>query len=451
MVDEERSKHERNGPAGPPAGRFDPAAQSLADALRVSFRLLTVIMAALFVAFLCSGITCINPDEVGIKRTFGRVVGTADEGLTYTWPFPVGEIEKIRTSIKTLRLEDFWMHETPEDKARPLGERAPPPLGLRPGWDGALLTGDRNLLHVRLTCTYRVGDVKVYREFFGERGDREYEPEKPALRSVLCSAVIHASADKTAAGIYGSLHAFAREVQQEAQRQLDEMTGVANTIIIETINPEGLSWPLQARSAYRAVQEAVQERQEKRDEAVAEARRILTEVAPNYAEFVGEPWQVAERGAARSGSDKAEYDLIGQYERARKGATPADRAEADGLLERIDKVLTSSTTEGEVKRIIDEADTRRFVVKERVEQRAKAFEEMLPGFRKTPQFLLERQWAETLEEILGSPTVEKVILSVREGRVVIRTGQDPAIARNILRRRLKKAEDQKKARKGKTK
>ena len=437
MVDADSQEPERAEAHVPE--RLDPAGKSLADALRVSFRLLTFIMAGLFVLFLGSGTTCIGPDEVGIKKTFGRVVGVAEEGLTYTWPFPVGEIDKVQISIKTLRIDDFWMHETPEDKTMRLSERSVPRVGLRPGWDGALLTGDRNLLHVGLGCTYRVGDALVYRECFGAGTDAKGPPEAETIRSVVCSAVIHASADKTAAGLYNNLDAFVRDVERDAQRQLDELTGTAGTIVIEAISPEESSWPLGARSAYRAVQEAVQQGQQKRNKAISDARETLTEVASNYTEFVGSPW---EAGAGRPDPDAppdAKYNLIRQYEQA--GADD----EAAGILKQINELLGSGATKGQASQIIAEADAQRFVTVQRVERRARAFEELLPGFRKTPQLLLERQWAETLEEVLGSRTVEKIVLSVRNGRVIIRTGQDPGIARSILRERLRNTKEQEKA------
>ena len=65
-------------------GEMDPATKSLADALRVSFRVLTVIMVFVVIAFLLTGLKSIEAQEVAVKKVFGKIVGTAEQGLAYT-------------------------------------------------------------------------------------------------------------------------------------------------------------------------------------------------------------------------------------------------------------------------------------------------------------------------------------------------------------------------------
>ncbi len=463
---------------------LDAAGQSLADALRVSFRLLSFIMILLFVGFLGSGITCINPQEVGIKKTFGRVVGVAEQGLTYTWPFPIGEIEKVRIDEKQLEVVDFWMHETPQDKTKDLSERAPSKMGLRPGWDGALLTGDRYLLHVHLTCNYRIVDAIAFKEIVGS----DPEAEAELVRSAVCSAVIHAAADRTAESIMGDHLSFTLAVKERAQQQLSDALGIrekctrllegmlddaaqaprtveelrllavadrdkriealsgraedkaalaellATTrtgagILISNISMRPPSWPLQARAAYQAAQRAVQEQEQTVNKAKADARGTLTDAAGQsyIALVVDSSGDIKEQSANDGG-------WIGLYEKARRDGRDA---EAATLLEKIDAELDGEATAGEARRILDKAESDKTATIQRVRQDVEAFEQLLPGFRKTPQFLLERKWAETLEEILSSPTNEKIVVEVRGDTVVIRTRQDPRIAKELLRQQLK--------------
>ena len=462
---------------------LDAAGQSLADALRVSFRLLTFIMVLLFVGFLCSGITCINPQEVGIKKTFGRIVGVAEQGLTYTWPFPIGEIEKVRIDEKQLEVEDFWMHETAQDKTKDLSERAPSKQGIRPGWDGALLTGDRYLLHVHLTCNYRIADALAFKEIVGS----DPEVEKEFLRSAVCSAVIHAAANRTAESIMGDHLSFTLAVKEQAQRQLSDTLGIREQcvrllegmlgdadgagrtwkelrlltaaergeridalpgraedkvalaeliatrqtgagILISNISMRPPSWPLQARAAYQTAQRAVQQQEQAVNKAKADARGTLTDAAgQSHVALVVD-------SSGESKTTDADGGWIGRYEKARNEGRDAEAAE---LLEKIDTQLGSEATAGEAKRILDEAESDKTATIQRVRQDVEAFEQLLPGFRKTPTFLLERKWAETLQEILSAPTNEKIVVEVRGETVVIRTKQDPRIAKEILRERLK--------------
>jgi len=487
MVDEHGHSHAQSHGHDPgdvsEIEALDAAGQSLADALRVSFRLLTFIMVLLFVGFLCSGITCINPQEVGIKKTFGRVVGVAEQGLTYTWPFPIGEIEKIAINEKQLEVEDFWMHETPQDKTKDLSERAPSKQGLRPGWDGALLTGDRYLLHVHLTCNYRIADALAFKEIVGS----DPEAEAELIRSAVCSGVIHAAADRTAEGIMGDHLSFTLAVKERAQRQLSDALGIREQsvrllesmlggadaagrtwkelrllpaaergeriaalpgraddkavladllatnktgagILISNISMRPPTWPLLARAAYENAQRAVQQQQQTINKARADARGTLTDAAgKSYIALVVDT----------SGEDKktgGDGGWIGRYEKARSAGRDA---EAEQLLERIDAQLDSQSTAGEARGILDAAESDKTATIQGVRQDVEAFEQLLPGFRKTPKFLLERKWAETLEEILSAPTNEKIVVEVRGDTVVIRTKQDPRVAKDILRARLK--------------
>ena len=102
----------------------DPASRSLADALRVSFALLTFIMVVVALFYLGTGVATIEPHQAGIKKVFGKRVGpVAREGLAYTWPFPIGEIELVSIKEQKLSIDDFWLHETPEDKTKELSAR----------------------------------------------------------------------------------------------------------------------------------------------------------------------------------------------------------------------------------------------------------------------------------------------------------------------------------------
>src|SRR6185436_8575531 len=78
------------------ADEFDPANQSLADALRKSFHVLKFLMLVLVVLYFLSGFFTVNPSEVGLKLRYGRVVGTGaatenpvlGPGWHWSWPYP---------------------------------------------------------------------------------------------------------------------------------------------------------------------------------------------------------------------------------------------------------------------------------------------------------------------------------------------------------------------------
>ncbi|MHC4294144.1 MAG: SPFH domain-containing protein [Planctomycetota bacterium] len=414
--------------------RTDPASQSLADALRVSFRVLTVIMIFVVIAFLLSGFKSIEPQQVGIKMVFGHVVGTAEQGLAYTWPFPVGRIDLVDTSERTLSVEDFWMHETPSEKLSPLHQRGASILGLRPGYDGALLTGDRNLLHVKMVCKYVVQGTKGALVL-----KRNIDDLEETIRSLVCKAAILAAARRTADGIQRSEKGvFSEEVRREAQRRLNQLTRLEGrtyeSVRINTIIMEQSTWPLLALPAYLKAQKAISEQAELRNQAIADARKILNEAAgANHAILVGRPEELVgdEELPAKKESTELTYDLIGQY------TDQIDPARGGQILRQIDEVLIGPAIGGLASEIIAEARAYRTQVIQEAESRAKRFDDLLEEFEKTPQFMLERHWADVREEILNSPTIEKFYITLGDGKTVLRISRDPEVRKEIQREILK--------------
>ena len=105
----------------PPAAGDDEMAvanRSLADALRLSFRLLSLIMIGAMVWLLLTGMASVQPEERAVRMLFGRILGEGDErvlgeGLKWSWPEPIGRVLRISTEQRSLAIDDFWMFERP--------------------------------------------------------------------------------------------------------------------------------------------------------------------------------------------------------------------------------------------------------------------------------------------------------------------------------------------------
>jgi len=437
--------HGAGGEAGPPPR--DPAAASLAAALRTSFVLLGVAMVAAVLAFLQTGLVSVAPGQTAIRTMFGRVVGTTRSGLAINLPRPIGRIDLVPVGERTVQVGDFWMFEKPEDRLKSLDKREVPRGGLRPGWDGALLTGDRNLLHVRLDCTYRIGrsgssleadePVLLYWRNVPRSPDGAMPDPNELMRSALATAALRAAATRTADALQREPKGLEQAVLRLAQERLDEL---AAGIVLRTVKVVASTWPLRTRADYLQATAASSEAEKLRNTAVGEARRRLEAAAgPAYVKLVGSGDDViAGRGGAGGGEPNADYDLIGRYDAAvRRGDAPA----AATLLERIDNVLVSGSTVGEASRIIAEAQGYRTAAVEVVKQRVRRFQELLPAYEKAPDFVTRRLWAEAREEILSSPQAEKHYIPPGDGKTVLRIDRDPEIVRQIRRAMLEKPKD----------
>jgi len=412
--------------------QMDPAQQQLARALRSSFRLLSFLMILVLILFAVSEVTSIGPNEVGIVYRFGRIQDdVVEEGLAYAWPFMIGRVEKIDTSQKEIEINDFWIFEKPEDRTKPLLERTAPIEGLRPGYDGALLTGDQSLYHVRLRCEYQIrsGNDRLDERIHPAIQYKLNVTDAPEMiRSAICSAAIRAAGHRTIDDLYGNRGNFAEEVTKLAQKRIDDLLSGMSIVNVSVTNA---TWPLQTLGDFAAAEAAKRKNKEVTDAARGHAVKILQRVAgATYEYLVGDPIDRKEQDPAKKRAKKP-YDLIGQYAKARASGDGGDNDESEAILAQIDKVL--SRTKGIARKLIGDADTKNTEFTQGARSRHKRFTELLPKYKENPEFMLAAEWSKVLAEIFASPTVEVVIVGAGDRKVVIHTKQDPDTVARIVR------------------
>jgi regulator of protease activity HflC (stomatin/prohibitin superfamily) len=493
-------------PAPPPAvdREQEAANRSLANALRWSLRLLTAIMIVVGVMFLLSGLRTIEPQQVGVIQVFGRLVGVARQGLTFTWPYPVGEVRVVDINEKSVRIEDFWMHETAKDKATPLSERTAMSEGLRPGWDGALFTGDRNLLHVRLKCRYRVQDAARYLRQVQETDVREQTVLRELVRSLADRAAIHAAATRTADVIYtAGREAFGNEVAERTQRQINLVTAdrrrlegllsalrglgeqrtrtvrravregrftaaltrledvlaavddpaaaerlrrraadvLAEAVRIVKVEVNQASWPLQARGAYEEAQRASSENRTRISQADASARETLRSAAgDNYATLVGQSSELRRPGAADAPAGGDPNADL--IDQYDLARRRGDLERARRLLARIYDVLLDEKTTGEAYQIIRAAEAERVASNEPLKAWHRRFRLLLPKYRQAPATFVALYWLQAAGDVLNADTNEAYMGNPRGKRYLVQIRRPPQIVERIRRATLKARQEQ---------
>jgi len=204
--------------APPPASPLEDAgAQALSEALRSSFKIVKFLMVALVVAFFASGIFTVKPNQIAVKLRFGEPVGAGVErllkpGLHWKFPYPIDEIVFVPVGeSRTVTSTAGWYYLTPEQEAA--GGEPEKQESLRPGVDGYTLTGDGNIIHARVSLSYRITDPVNYE--FG------FVNTTNLLQHVLDNALIHASARFTANdALYGATKLAFQEAVLERVKQL---------------------------------------------------------------------------------------------------------------------------------------------------------------------------------------------------------------------------------------
>ncbi len=138
-----------------PAAESDgPVAQSIA----IGFRVLSVAIALLAVAWIASNWRQVPPDSQAVVLRFGRIVGVQGAGLALSWPRPAGRIELVPGADRLLTLRTATT-------ARPAGLQDvftdASDVSIPEG-AGSYLTGDGGVVLLSATIAYRVADGAAY-------------------------------------------------------------------------------------------------------------------------------------------------------------------------------------------------------------------------------------------------------------------------------------------------
>ena len=493
-----------DGPTG--GAEMQAANRSLADALRVSFGLLAVLMVVLLAALLLTGLRTVQSNQRGVKLVFGRIVGEGDarvlgEGLHWSWPEPIGRVLTVATDEQKLEMNDFWLFVAPGDAAKPLSDLRPASEGLRPLLDGALLTGDRYLLHAKFVVLYRCGvaqmkdeagiplrgqgrpDATAVLNYFlnvARPEERRPPPTKPdpkmedvqpavareLVRTAVANAAIRTAAGRTLDSIYtGDKDAFIDAIIRQAQKMLEETMHAG--IFISRIELPEVAVPLRARGAFNAVNEARQAWESQISQAKSDAVTQIQGAAGEASSLlVGdvvsgigattapagrpeadelkavEPVKLVQRWVAAQGGDDASaalalrrqiehYGLLNLYAHARENKDP----DAEVILAEINRLLNGDEAGGDVATILGQAKSYETTIRQTVAARADEFNRLVDKYEATPRMMIERLWAQTKEDVLSRPNVEKFYVS-RTERLVLQINRDPEQRRKMLLRAL---------------
>ena len=133
----------------------------------VATTLIVVVIAAFWLA---SGVYQVAPDEQAAVQVFGKFRTISDPGLSWNWPAPIGNVQKESVT---------------QNKTMELGFRSN--QGIDIPVESLMITGDLNIVDVKMAVQYRIGDLRAF--LFqvddpgdADRGGREGKPDGRTLR-----------------------------------------------------------------------------------------------------------------------------------------------------------------------------------------------------------------------------------------------------------------------------
>ena len=421
------------------APTIDPAQQSLADALKVSFWLLRGLMIALVVIYVCfSGMYQVAENEAAVVTRFGRIIGADDgtsaekePGFHFGLPFPIQEVLRVPTSERTLRVDRQFVYQDPGDSAQ--AKMGP----LNPELDGSLITGDANLVHARFVITYRVDDPT---DFIVNVGDLTQSDALVfnAVQQAVVHAVASVPADDVIAGRPNHPDDPDHDIKTKAQRTLDELNIGVKLSAVTIERPE---MPAMVRDAY----ELVSQSEAVRGRLVNEAQRERTKLLGEAAGKAALPVDGQAGPLVRLIKDYELATALDDPQRITAAAQPLAAALRSLRLEAADVDTPAIDIGGEVARIINEAQIARTNVTEGIDTDVQTVQELKAAFDHNPDFFKQAMWQDAARDIFTEDSGIEVFYAPSGDAMQLIINRDPRIASEKQRReldeRLEKAKD----------
>lgn len=379
----------------------DPGVKALTESLTVGFRFLKYVMIALLAAFALSGVYWVNEGDVVIHSRFGRILGekgaevVTPGGPYFALPSPIDKVVVIPTTLQDVAVDKaFWFWEAQEDKDKPLEQRRIA-WTLQPGWDGSLLTGDKNLVHGRWRVTYQV--IQGRRDSRGVQAARLFavnvgsvDEAGRLVRTVAEQAIVQV-VGHTRVGDFVRGKIDNTLIAEYIQKVLD---GLHTGISIAAVSQQAYTVPLAVLPDFQAVNKAQSEKALKIEEAERSRSMRLNMVAG-------------------SGFPKL-LEAIDAYERSRG---EGNRGEIEAADARIGRVLTSPDVGGSIAEIIGSAKAYRTQAVQFVKGAADRFSRLAGEHKANPRILENRLLQDTLEQVL-SGDAKKIYLPPRDHKTI---------------------------------
>ncbi len=395
---------------------LDAANQSLADALRSSFRILKGIMCVLVVLYLFSNVRCIDQHEQALVLTFGRLQEEVrDPGLMWAWPFPVDEVVTLpamESNEILVRTHTFRRRKNEQGKSLDHLVRNDM-QGLNPVYDGALLTADRGLVHIEWLVQYKIDAVDQYVRKYrgaGEIASHGIGAADELITKIVETVAIHVASEMNADDL---VRKDTDRATSEVKHRINELLDTLETgISVHGVEMSEYTVPIQVRRAFVNAQMAQESRTARIQDARREESRLLSDTA----------------GAAYT-------QVLALLDRLDAVGDDADERRA--IEEALDYELTNRV-EGHAGEMIRNAGAYYAVTVGEMESDIRLYRSYLPEYQRNPSLLIARLWEETKQAIFDRPGVRKIYRPTALGEVRIKIGRDAEQVRKDEEERMRK-------------
>lgn len=381
---------------------LDPATKSLADAMKITYRLVQVAMVGLVGLYALSGFQSVQEGEEGIRLTLGAATATKlPPGFQMSLPAPLGELVRVQTSPQQMAMKtEFWPGVPPSMIDKPASELKSMAQGkVDPERDGSVMTADGNIGHVKVSMTYVRRDANEWAEHILDAATDPNSERNIVTAAVKRGIVIASSTmsidelmkDLPDEGRPGQFVGLASRARVLAQQSLDAMK---SGIEIGEFTITDKTPPLSTLDAFSRVQSAQSDAKRATEAAETERQGTLAATAGDAAPVLLDL------------IDRYDSQLAkGDVENGEKTLTAIDDL-MEGREISIDGTKVTATTSGKVAALLSSASQYRSSVVSRAAADATLFDAKLAAYRSNPAVVVTGDWADAYSKFLKADNVE---------------------------------------------
>ena len=257
-------------------------------------RLRYLLPSLALLAYLATGVAQVEKDERAVVRRFGRVVARPGPGLWVGLPWGIDRVDRVQTRTVRQLPVGFSQEEASDVPGTPAGQ---------------LLTGDQNLINVKLVVEYAIDD-------------RDGELDQYVLHRDQVDAVLGRATETLASEWVGArrvdavLSGRASLVTWVSSRLPGRIAAARLGIVVQQVSVEFLSAPEEVRDSFEAVNQAQTAIRTRLNQAEQEAQRLTSEAEGLKLKLASETEAYREEKVKQATADAEAFNLrLTQYQR----------------------------------------------------------------------------------------------------------------------------------------
>ncbi|MHC4149968.1 MAG: FtsH protease activity modulator HflK [Planctomycetota bacterium] len=269
--------------------------------IRFDVRWLKLIIPAIVVLWLLSGIYIVRPDEQGVVRMFGKAVRVTEPGPHYHLPMPIEQVDKVKVKqVRRIEIGFITVSQGPPARYKFIPA------------ESLMLTGDEQIIDAQITVQYQVSDPVKF--LFNVRDlERRHgalmDVTEVALRQIVGKRPI----DDVLVGEKLQVEIDARELLQRIIDRYDSGVSIKE-VKLQTVRP-----PQEVAAAFSDVVSAKEDKDRLIKEAEGYREDILPKARGKAASVIREAEGYKAQRIKRAEGDAARFlTVLKEYEKAKE-------------------------------------------------------------------------------------------------------------------------------------